>query len=405
MPSIRELIQAEEERQAETLSLIASENYASKAVLEAQGSVLTNKYAEGYPGRRYYAGNSVVDQIETRAIEAAQQLFQTDYHINVQPYAGSSANLAAYAALLNPGDTVLALSLMHGGHLTHGHDVSLTSQVYSFVHYGVNQETELIDYEHVAALAREHKPKLIVCGATAYPMIIDFAAFARIAREVGAWLMVDMAHIAGLVAGGVHPTPFGHADVITSSTQKTLRGPRGGVIFCRNEFAKAIDRAVFPGIQGGPLVHVIAAKAIAFEEAMRSGFRDYTRQVVANARVMAIRLQQHGFHLVADGTDTHLLLLDLRPGPLRGKEAQLLLEEVGIVCNMNNLPFDDQPPTNPSGLRFGTAAVTSRGMKEPEMEILADAIASVLQEPTTTARVAETVRALAKKHRIPTHYS
>lgn len=405
MPSIRELIQAEEERQAETLSLIASENYASKAVLEAQGSVLTNKYAEGYPGRRYYAGNSVVDQIETRAIEAAQQLFQTDYHINVQPYAGSSANLAAYAALLNPGDTVLALSLMHGGHLTHGHDVSLTSQVYSFVHYGVNQETELIDYEHVAALAREHKPKLIVCGATAYPMIIDFAAFARIAREVGAWLMVDMAHIAGLVAGGVHPTPFGYADVITSSTQKTLRGPRGGVIFCRNEFAKAIDRAVFPGIQGGPLVHVIAAKAIAFEEAMRSGFRDYTRQVVANARVMAIRLQQHGFHLVADGTDTHLLLLDLRPGPLRGKEAQLLLEEVGIVCNMNNLPFDDQPPTNPSGLRFGTAAVTSRGMKEPEMEILADAIASVLQEPTTTARVAETVRALAKKHRIPTHYS
>lgn len=405
MSDIQDLIQAEEARQAETLSLIASENYVSKAVLEAQGSVLTNKYAEGYPGRRYYAGNSVIDTVETRCQEVAREVFATDYHVNVQPYSGSSANLAAYSALLDPGDTVLALALPHGGHLTHGHEVSLTSRLYRFIHYGVSEETGLIDYEDVAALAREHRPKLIVCGATAYSMQIDFPAFARIAREIGAWLMVDMAHIAGLVAAGVHPTPFGHADVITTSTHKTLRGPRAGMIFCRKEFAKAIDRAVFPGLQGGPQMHAIAAKAIALEEALQPGFREYIRQVVANARVLAIRLQQHGFRLAADGTDTHLLLLDLRPGPLRGKEAQLLLEEVGIVCNMNSLPFDDQPPTNPSGLRFGTAAVTTRGMKEPEMEILADSIASVLQEPTTTARVAETIRALAKKHRIPTHFS
>lgn len=405
MSDISELIKAEEERQAATLSLIASENYVSKAVLDAQGSVFTNKYAEGYPGHRYYAGNRVVDQVENLCLERAQALFSTDYHVNVQPYSGSMANLAAYAAVLKPGDTVLSMSLAHGGHLTHGHDVSLTSELYHFVHYGVNEETGLIDYDQVMALAREHRPKLIVCGATAYPMQIDFQAFVRVVRETGAWLMVDMAHIAGLVAAGLHPTPFGLADIITTSTHKTLRGPRGGMIFCRKDFAKAIDRAVFPALQGGPLVHVIAAKAVALEEALLPSFRTYAQQTIQNARVLAIRLQQHGLRVVADGTDTHLFLLDLRPGPLRGKEAQLLLEEVGIVCNMNSLPFDDQPPTNPSGLRFGTAAVTSRGMKEADMETIGDCIASVLQDRTSTAQVAETIRALAKKFRIPTHYS
>lgn len=405
MVNIPDLIKKEEERQAATLSLIASENYVSKAVLEAEGSVLTNKYAEGYPGKRYYAGNGVVDEVERACIEAAQELFDTDYHVNVQPHSGASANLAVYAALLDPGDTVLALALDHGGHLSHGHSVSLTSRVYTFVHYGVSHDSEMVDYDEVLALAREHRPKLIVCGATAYPMFFDFQAFARIAREVGAWLLVDMSHIAGLVAAGVHPTPFGHADVITTTTHKTLRGPRSALIFARKEFAKAVDRAVFPGLQGGPFMHTIAAKTVALQEAKRPAFREYAKQVVANARMFAIRLQQHGFRLVADGTDTHLFLLDLRPGPLRGKEAQLLLEEVGIVCNMNSLPFDDQPPSNPSGLRFGTAAVTSRGMKEAEMEKLADCIASVLQEPTTTVQVAETIRTLAKKFRIPTHYS
>lgn len=399
--SIQALITKEEARQAETLSLIASENYVSKAVLEAQGSVLTNKYAEGYPGRRYYAGNSVVDDIERLCQEKAQAVFETDYHVNVQPYSGSGANLAAYAAVLDPGDTVMALALDHGGHLTHGHTVSLTGRLYNFVHYGVNQETELIDYDEVLALARKHQPKLIVCGATAYPMLIDFQAFARIAREVGAWLMVDMAHVAGLIAGGVYPTPFGHADIITTTTHKTLRGPRSGMIFCRKEFAKAIDRAVFPGTQGGPHVHTIAAKAVALEEALQPGFRDYARQVVANAKALAYRLQQQGFRLVADGTDSHLFLLDLRPGPLRGKEAQYLLEEVGLICNMNSVPFDDQPPANPSGLRFGTAGVTTRGMKEADMEQLGDLIATILREPNQAGEVSDKVRTLAKKFRIP----
>jgi glycine hydroxymethyltransferase len=401
--SITPLIAQEAERQANTLSLIASENYASAAVMQAQGSVLTNKYAEGYPGRRYYAGATVVDEVEKRAQELAQQLYQTYYHVNVQPYSGSIANLAAYAALLDPGDTVLAMSLSQGGHLTHGHDASFTSTLYQFVHYGVDATTELLDYDAILTLAREVKPKLIVCGATAYPMAIDFGAFVRIARETGAWLMVDMAHLSGLIAGGGHASPFGHADVITSSTHKTLRGPRGGMIFAKREFAKAIDRAVFPGIQGGPLMHVIAAKAVAFEEALEPSFRGYTQQVIKNAQVFAYHLQQHGFRLVADGTETHLILLDLRPSPLRGKEAQLLLEQVGLVCNMNSLPFDDQPPTNPSGLRFGTAAITTRGMKEAEMEKLADCIASVLRDPTTESAVAATVATLAKKFRIPSY--
>jgi glycine hydroxymethyltransferase len=401
MSSISELIEQEQERQASTLSLIASENHASKAVLEAQGSVFSDKYAEGYPGKRYYAGNGIADQIETACIEAAQLAFRTDYHVNVQPYSGSVANLATYSALLDPGDTVLAMSLGHGGHLTHGHEVSFTARVFRFVHYGVQRDSELIDYDEVLAQAREHRPKLIVCGATAYPTILDFQAFARIAREVGAWLLVDMSHIAGLVAGGVHQSPFGHADVITTTTHKTLRGPRAAMIFCRPEFAKAIDRAVFPGLQGGPQLHAIAAKTVALQEARQPAFRDYAKQVVLNAQALAYRLQQHGFRLVADGTDTHLFLMDLRPGRLRGKEAQILLEEVGITCNMNSLPFDDQPPSNPSGLRFGTAAVTTRGMKEQDMERLGDCIAGILHGDLTPQQAATTIATLTKKFRLP----
>lgn len=398
---IQNLIEAEKQRQQGTLSLIASENYVSKAVLDASAAALTNKYAEGYPGKRYYAGNEVTDQIENIAIAEAQALFRTDYHVNVQPYSGSPANLAVYAALLDPGDTVLALSLAHGGHLTHGHPVSYTGQVYNFVHYGVNKETGLLDYDEILKLAREHKPKLILAGGSAYPMIIDFQKFARIAREVGAWFMVDMSHFAGLVAGGVYPTPFGIADVITSTTQKTLRGPRGGVIFCKKEFAKAIDKAVFPGLQGGPHMHTIAAKAVAFIEDQQPAFRDYAKQVVSNAAALAYALQQRGFRLVADGTDTHLFLLDLRGTGMYGKEAQGRLEEIGLVCNMNALPYDEQPPTNPSGLRIGTPAVTTRGMKERDMETLADLITAALDKTSDLTALADQVAALARKFRIP----
>lgn len=395
------LIEAEHTRQQQSFSLIASENYVSKAVLDASAASLTNKYAEGYPGKRYYAGNAVVDDVERLAIAEAQKLFNTDYHVNVQPYSGSPANLAVYSALLDPGDTVLALSLAHGGHLTHGHPVSFTGQVYRFVHYGVNKETELLDYDEILQLAKTHKPKLILAGGSAYPMIIDFQKFARIAREVGAWLMVDMAHFAGLVAGGVYPSPFGIADVVTSTTQKTLRGPRGGIIFCKKEFAKAIDKAVFPGLQGGPHMHTIAGKAVAFIEAQQPSFHDYTKQVVANAQALAYALQQRGFRLVADGTDTHLFLLDLRGTGMYGKEAQERLEAMGLVCNMNALPYDEQPPTNPSGLRIGTPAITTRGMKETEMETLADLLTAGLDKTTDLQPLLDQVIALTRKYRIP----
>jgi glycine hydroxymethyltransferase len=401
---IMDLIAAEAVRQADELSLIASENYVSKAVLEANGSMLTNKYAEGYPGKRYYAGNEIIDKIEREAISQAQSLFNTDYHVNVQPYSGSPANLAVYAALLKPGDTVLAMSLSHGGHLTHGHPVSFTGQLYNFVHYGVSQDTELVELEEVLRLAKEHRPKLIICGATAYPAFFDFTAFARIAREVGSWLMVDMAHFAGLVAGGVYSTPFGLADVITSTTHKTLRGPRGGVIFCRPEFAKAIDKAVFPGLQGGPHMNAIAAKAIAFTEAQQPQFHTYAKQIVSNAKTLAFRLQQQGFRMVADGTDTHLILLDLSTTNIRGKAAQDMLEGIGIILNKNMLPFDTQPPTDPSGLRMGTPAVTSRGMKEKEMEEIADIIAFALNNPSQALSLKPRVTSLARKFRIPSHY-
>lgn len=401
---IAELIAAEIERQSAELSLIASENYVSKAVLDAAGSPLTNKYAEGYAGKRYYGGNKVIDQIESETIAQAQALFETDYHVNVQPYSGSPANLAVYAALLEPGDTVLSLSLAHGGHLTHGHSVSLTGKLYNFVQYGVSKETELIDYDEVGALAKEHQPKLIVCGATAYPALIDFQAFARIAKSVNALLMVDMAHIAGLVAGGVHPSPFGLADVITSTTHKTLRGPRSGIIFCKEEHAKAIDKAVFPGLQGGPHMATIAAMGIAFEEARQPSFKHYARQVVANAKQLAFGLHQRGFRLVADGTENHLFLLDVRSAHLLGADAEKILEDIGIICNKNMIPFDENKPTNPSGLRIGTPGVTSRGMKEKEMEILADIIATALLEPEKADELRERVATLARKFRIPAHY-
>lgn len=401
---ITSLITAERERQERELTLIASENYVSKAVMEATGSILTNKYAEGYPGKRYYAGNHIIDEIEEFVIAEAQAAFQTDYHVNVQPLSGSPANLAAYTALLKPGDTILAMSLAHGGHLTHGHTVSLTGQFFNFVHYGVHPETELIDYDQVRELAKTHRPKLIVCGATAYPMLIDFSAFARIAREVGAWLMVDMAHISGLVAGRAYPTPFGIADVITTSTHKTLRGPRGGLLFSRPEFAKAVDKAVFPGLQGGPHMHTIAGIGIALGEAQQPSFGVYAKQIMANARALAFSLQQHGFRLVADGTETHLLLLDLRSTGLQGREAQELLESVGLICNKNALPFDPQPPSNPSGLRFGTAALTTRGMKEKEMEGLADIISAVLRREIDSEVARSEVESLARRFRIPAYF-
>lgn len=403
-PRIQELIAAESDRQHRELSFIASENYVSKAVMDAAGSMLTNKYAEGYPHKRYYAGNDIIDLIEEEAITQVQALFDTDYHVNVQPYSGSPANLAAYNAVLEPGDTVLAMSLANGGHLTHGHPVNHTGKIFNFVHYGVSKETELIDYDEVMALAKEHKPKLIVCGATAYPAIIDFPAFSRIAKAVGALLMVDMAHIAGLIAGGVHPSPFGIADIITSTTHKTLRGPRSGIIFCKPDLAKSIDKSVFPGLQGGPHVNTIAAMAVAFGEARQPSFRVYAQQIIANAKQLAYSLNRHGFRLVADGTENHLFLLDLGTTSLLGGDAQKLLGEIGIVCNMNMIPFDTNKPMNPSGLRIGTPATTSRGMKEKEMEIVADIIAKALQEPKKAHDLKDEVAALSRRFRIPTHY-
>lgn len=404
LSEVQKLIKEETDRQSFQVSLIPSENYVSKAVAEALSSSFTNKYAEGYPGKRYYAGNKVADKIEELAKTQAQKLFATDYHVNVQPYSGSPANLAAYTAVLKPGDKVLAMSLSHGGHLTHGHHVSLTGSLYAFVHYGVSQETELIDYEAVLALAKEHRPKLIVCGATAYPAFFDFSAFSKIAKEVGALLMVDMAHTAGLIAGAVHPSPFGLADIITSSTHKTLRGPRGGIIFCKPELAKAVDRAVFPGLQGGPHMHVIAAQAVAFTEALQPSFKVYAKQMAANAKALAYRLQQHGLRLIGDGTDTHLMLVDITAFGIRGQQAQDMLEKAGIIANKNAIPFDPHPPMDPSGLRLGTPAVTSRGMKEKEMDLLADCIASVLTNPESLGRVAMEVQTLAKKFRIPAFY-
>jgi len=376
-PEVSHALIMEEKRQRETINLIPSENYASKAVLEAQGSFLTSKYAEGYPQRRYYGGCENADIIENLAIQRAKELFHTQ-HANVQPHSGAQANMAAYYALLEYGDTVMGMSLTHGGHLTHGDKVSFSGKSYNFILYGVNRETERIDYQQVERLALQHKPRLIVAGASAYPRIIDFERFRHIADLVGARLTVDMAHLAGMVAVGLHPTPVPYADVITSTTHKTLRGPRSGFILCRSELASAIDTAVFPRMQGGPLMHAIAAKAVAFHEAMHPDFFDYQRATLDNALTLASELKRLGLRLVSGGTDNHLILVDLTETGVTGRQAEESLEAVGIVANRNAIPFDSRPPTVTSGIRLGTPAVTTRGFGAEEMKLIASAIAKVI---------------------------
>ncbi len=377
-PEVYDAVCGETRRQAETLELIASENFTSEAVLEATGSVFTNKYAEGYPGRRYYGGCEFVDVVESLARERAKQLFGAE-HANVQPHSGTQANIAVYETVLKEGDTVLGMNLSHGGHLTHGHPLNFSGKHYRFVPYGVRKDTETIDYDEVERLAREHKPKLLVAGASAYPRIIDFERMAAIAASAGCPFMMDMAHIAGLVAAGVHPSPVPHADFVTTTTHKTLRGPRSGLILCRERYAKDLDRVVFPGEQGGPLVHVIAAKAVCLKEAMAPEFKDYAHQVVANARTLAAAIAARGFRIVSGGTDTHLLLVDVFQRGILGRDAEAWLERAGITVNKNAIPFDTQPPLKASGIRIGTPALTTRGMKEPEMERIGNWIADVLE--------------------------
>jgi glycine hydroxymethyltransferase len=376
-PEVSAAIKLETERQEYNLELIASENFVSEAVLEAQGSVLTNKYAEGYPGKRYYGGCHHVDVIENLAIGRAKELFGAD-HANVQPHSGSQANMAVYFSVLKPGDTVLGMNLAHGGHLTHGSPVNFSGKLFNIVPYGVTRENQTIDYEEVERLADEHRPKLIVVGASAYPRIIDFAAFRTIADKVGAVVMVDMAHIAGLVAAGLHPSPVPHAEFVTTTTHKTLRGPRGGMILCREEFAKTLNSNIFPGIQGGPLMHVIAAKAVAFKEALAPEFKVYQEQIVKNANALASALTTRGFRLVSGGTDTHLMLVDLTATELTGKVAEETLDKAGITVNKNGIPFDTRSPFVTSGIRIGTPAATTHGLKEQEMEAVAGFIAAAL---------------------------
>jgi glycine hydroxymethyltransferase len=399
-PDIYGAIRGESKREQDQIILIASENYASRAVLEAQGSLLTNKYAEGYPGKRYYGGCEFVDVAETLAIERAKALFGAE-HVNVQPHSGTQANMAVYLAMLKPGDVILSMSLAHGGHLSHGHPVNFSGTIYRPVFYGVNRETGWIDYDEVARLAKEHRPKLLVVGASAYPRIFDFKRLREIADSCGAWLMADIAHIAGLVAAGLHPSPVPLADFVTTTTQKTLRGPRGGMVMCRTAYAKAIDRAVFPGIQGGPLMHVIAAKAVAFKEAIGPKFAAYQRQIVTNAKAMAERLMKSGYQLVSGGTDNHLMLVDLTNKGLTGKEAEAVLGRVGITVNKNAVPFDPLPPAVSSGVRLGTPAVTSRGMKEREMKKIAEMIDAVLSnrsgDEKTIREVSKQVKALCRR--------
>ena len=394
------IFDGELERQRTTLVLIPSENYASKAVLCAAGSVMTNKYAEGYPGARYYHGCQWVDQAEALAIQRAQQLFGAD-HANVQPHTGSQANMAAYYALLEPGDTILSMSVDQGGHLTHGRRANFSAKYYRPVFYHVDRETERIDLDEVRWLAREHRPKLILVGASAYPRLIDFAVWREIADEVGAYLMADIAHIVGLIAGGVHPSPIPYCDVVTSTTHKTLRGPRGAFIMCRRELAKQVDRAVFPGVQAGPLMHVIAAKGVAFHEAMSEDFKAYQRQIVANAQALAGHLLAAGLRLVSGGTDNHLMLVDVAKSlGITGRQAADALERAGICVNMNVIPFDSKPPTVTSGIRPGTPAITTRGMKEPEMAEIARMMTSILRDPehaALAAQVREQVRALCAR--------
>ena len=376
-PELAEAIKKEEERQQNNIELIASENFVSRAVMAAQGCVMTNKYAEGYPGKRYYGGCENVDIAENLARDRARELFGAE-HVNVQPHSGAQANTAVYFAMLEPGDTVLGMNLSHGGHLTHGSPVNISGIYFKFAAYGVDPKTETIDYDQVLATAREVKPKMIVAGASAYPRIIDFAKFREIADEVGAYLMVDMAHIAGLVAAGLHPSPVPYADFVTTTTHKTLRGPRGGMILCKEKYAKAIDKAIFPGIQGGPLMHVIAAKAVSFKEALQPEFKVYQQKIINNAQTLAKRLQEKGFRLVSGGTDNHLMLVDLRQKGLTGKDAEKILDEARVTVNKNTIPFETESPFVTSGIRIGTPAVTSRGMGEAEMVEIADIIDLVL---------------------------
>ncbi len=379
-PEIAQAIRNEARRQAEGLELIASENFVSTAILEAVGSVMTNKYAEGYPGKRYYGGCEFVDVAESLAISRAKALFGAD-HANVQPHSGAQANMSVYLTLLKPGDTVLGMNLAHGGHLTHGHPLNFSGKLYTIVPYGVRKEDERIDYEELERLAHEHKPKMIMVGASAYPRAIDFARISAVAKAVGAPMVVDMAHIAGLVAGGVHPNPVPHADFVTSTTHKTLRGPRAGLILCREQYAKDLDRALFPGVQGGPLMHVIAAKAVCFKEAMEPAFAVYQRQIAANATRLAASIASHGFRLVSGGTDNHLMLVDVFSKGITGKLAEAALGKAAITVNKNAIPFDQNPPMVASGIRVGTPAVTTRGMREAEMDQIGDLIARVLAAP------------------------
>jgi glycine hydroxymethyltransferase len=398
-PEIAGAIRNETRRQADGLELIASENCVSSAVLEAAGSVMTNKYAEGYPGRRYYGGCEFVDVAESLAISRAKTLFGAE-HANVQPHSGAQANMAVYLTLLKPGDTVLGMNLAHGGHLTHGHPLNFSGKLYTIVPYGVNKDDERIDYAELERLAHEHKPKLIIVGASAYPRVIDFERIARVAAAVASPMMVDMAHIAGLIAAGVHPSPVPHADFVTSTTHKTLRGPRAGLILCRERYAKDLDRALFPGIQGGPLMHIIAAKAVCFKEAMDPSFADYQRQIVANAQRLAAALSGHGFRLVSGGTDNHLMLVDVFSKGLTGKVAEAALGKAGITVNKNAIPFDQNPPMVASGIRVGTPAVTTRGMRESEMDQIGDLIARVLAAPDderTLGTVKSDVERLCRK--------
>lgn len=399
-PEISQVLEQEMQRQRRTLELIASENAASRAVMETQGSVLTNKYAEGYPDKRYYGGCEFVDVAESLAIARARQLFDADF-ANVQSHSGAQANTAVYFALLQPGDTILGMNLAHGGHLTHGSPINMSGKYFNFVFYGVEQETGRIDYEKVRSIAAECKPKLIIAGASSYPRAIDFAAFGEIAKAVGAYLMVDMAHIAGLVAAGLHMSPVPYSDVVTTTTHKTLRGPRGGLILSREQYGPQINKAVFPGVQGGPLMHVIAAKAVAFKEAMEPDFRVYQQRVVRNAAALAAALAERGFEVVSGGTDNHLILLDLRSKQITGKEAQELMDTVGVTVNKNPIPFDPLPPNTSSGIRIGTPAVTTRGLQEEDMnqiaEIMEYAIAN-RSDPSKLAQAKAKVGALCDKY-------
>lgn len=393
---IAKVIRLETERQATKLELIASENFVSEAVLEAMGSPLTNKYAEGYPGKRYYGGCEFVDMAETLAIERAKQLFGAD-HVNVQPHSGAQANMAAYFSVLEHGDTILGLNLAHGGHLTHGSPVNFSGRFFKVIAYGVDKTTEQIDMAEVRRLAKEHHPKLIVTGGSAYPRTLDFPAFKEVAEETGAVLMADIAHPAGIIAAGLHPSPIPHCDLVTTTTHKTLRGPRGGMILCKAALAAAVNKTMFPGMQGGPLMHVIAAKAVAFKEALTPEFREYQRQIVANARALAEALIAQGFRLVSGGTDTHVMLVDVASKGLTGRVAEAVLDKAGLTVNKNAIPFDTKPPTITSGIRLGTPALTTRGMREAEMQLIAGFIAEVLadvEDAGRQTRVAGTVREL-----------